>query len=203
MGERLQDKTALVTGATSNIGRAIAIAFGAEGAHVVVSGRRRGTRRRRGRRDPRRPGAAPTSSAPTWTAPKRRPRNWRPRPALLVDGSTCWSTTPASFLARPRRHRRSDLRRGLRGQREGTIFPDGGRLLQSWPSRAAEQSSTSAPGSPGSASRSARCTAPPRERWRRSPEPGRPSSARPVSGSTPSLRASSARPLANEHRRRP
>jgi NAD(P)-dependent dehydrogenase (short-subunit alcohol dehydrogenase family) len=39
MGTRLQDKTALVTGSTSNIGRAIAIAFAAEGAHVVVSGR--------------------------------------------------------------------------------------------------------------------------------------------------------------------
>jgi NAD(P)-dependent dehydrogenase (short-subunit alcohol dehydrogenase family) len=36
---RLQGKTALVTGSTSNIGRAIALAFGAEGAHVVVSGR--------------------------------------------------------------------------------------------------------------------------------------------------------------------
>ena len=39
MQKRLEDKTALVTGATSNIGRAIAIAFGDEGAHVVVSGR--------------------------------------------------------------------------------------------------------------------------------------------------------------------
>jgi NAD(P)-dependent dehydrogenase (short-subunit alcohol dehydrogenase family) len=36
---RLGGKTALVTGATSNIGRAIALAFGAEGAHVIVSGR--------------------------------------------------------------------------------------------------------------------------------------------------------------------
>ena len=36
---RLQNKTALVTGATSNLGRAIALAYGAEGAHVVVSGR--------------------------------------------------------------------------------------------------------------------------------------------------------------------
>jgi NAD(P)-dependent dehydrogenase (short-subunit alcohol dehydrogenase family) len=36
---RLSGKTALVTGATSNIGRAIALAFAAEGAHVVVSGR--------------------------------------------------------------------------------------------------------------------------------------------------------------------
>ena len=41
MGTRLAGKTALVTGATSNIGRAIAVAFAAEGAHVVVSGRDR------------------------------------------------------------------------------------------------------------------------------------------------------------------
>ena len=39
MGERMQGKTALVTGATSNIGRAIAIGFAAEGANVVISGR--------------------------------------------------------------------------------------------------------------------------------------------------------------------
>jgi NAD(P)-dependent dehydrogenase (short-subunit alcohol dehydrogenase family) len=39
MKKRLEGKTALVTGATSNIGRAIAVAFGDEGAHVVVSGR--------------------------------------------------------------------------------------------------------------------------------------------------------------------
>jgi NAD(P)-dependent dehydrogenase (short-subunit alcohol dehydrogenase family) len=41
MGTRLEGKTALVTGATSNIGRAIATTFGAEGAHVAVSGRSR------------------------------------------------------------------------------------------------------------------------------------------------------------------
>ena len=39
MSSRLEDNTALVTGATTNIGRAIATAFAAEGAHVIVSGR--------------------------------------------------------------------------------------------------------------------------------------------------------------------
>jgi NAD(P)-dependent dehydrogenase (short-subunit alcohol dehydrogenase family) len=39
MSTRLANKTALVTGATSNIGRAIVTAFAGEGAHVVVSGR--------------------------------------------------------------------------------------------------------------------------------------------------------------------
>ncbi|MET9225874.1 glucose 1-dehydrogenase [Lentzea sp. NPDC003310] len=39
MTQRLQGKTALITGSTSNIGRSIALAYGREGAHVVVSGR--------------------------------------------------------------------------------------------------------------------------------------------------------------------
>jgi len=39
MSGRLQGKRALVTGATSNIGRAIAEAFADEGGHVVVQGR--------------------------------------------------------------------------------------------------------------------------------------------------------------------
>ncbi|MRH92144.1 glucose 1-dehydrogenase [Nocardia sp. SYP-A9097] len=41
MSQRLHGKTALITGSTSNIGRATALAFAAEGAHVIVSGRDR------------------------------------------------------------------------------------------------------------------------------------------------------------------
>jgi NAD(P)-dependent dehydrogenase (short-subunit alcohol dehydrogenase family) len=39
MTKRLEGKTALVTGSTSNIGRSVAVAFAREGAHVVVCGR--------------------------------------------------------------------------------------------------------------------------------------------------------------------
>jgi NAD(P)-dependent dehydrogenase (short-subunit alcohol dehydrogenase family) len=39
MSDRLSGKTALVTGSTNNIGRAVAQLFAAEGAHVIVSGR--------------------------------------------------------------------------------------------------------------------------------------------------------------------
>src|SRR5258707_3479819 len=39
MSERLRGTAALITGSTSNIGKAIAIRFAAEGARVVVTGR--------------------------------------------------------------------------------------------------------------------------------------------------------------------
>ncbi|MGK8558192.1 hypothetical protein [Nocardia gipuzkoensis] len=41
MSSRLPGKKALITGSASNIGRSIALAFGAQGAHVIVSGRDR------------------------------------------------------------------------------------------------------------------------------------------------------------------
>ena len=37
---RLKEKVAIVTGSSSGIGKAIALRFGAEGAHVVVTARR-------------------------------------------------------------------------------------------------------------------------------------------------------------------
>jgi NAD(P)-dependent dehydrogenase (short-subunit alcohol dehydrogenase family) len=40
MSSRFEGKTAIVTGSTSGIGRAVALALGREGAQVVVSGRR-------------------------------------------------------------------------------------------------------------------------------------------------------------------
>jgi len=39
MTQRLQGRTALVTGSTSNLGRATALALAADGAHVIVCGR--------------------------------------------------------------------------------------------------------------------------------------------------------------------
>jgi short-subunit dehydrogenase involved in D-alanine esterification of teichoic acids len=37
MTQRLKGRTTLITGSTSNIGRAAAVAFAAEGAHVIAS----------------------------------------------------------------------------------------------------------------------------------------------------------------------
>jgi len=36
-GQRFKDKVVIVTGAASGIGRAIALRFGSEGAHIIVN----------------------------------------------------------------------------------------------------------------------------------------------------------------------
>lgn len=90
MGMRLSGKTALVTGATSNIGRAIAERFAEEGAFVAVSGR-----------DSVRgavvvdtivaAGGQASSSRPISTEPRPPPGTWPTGPwRRSVDESMCW-----------------------------------------------------------------------------------------------------------------
>lgn len=103
MGERMQGKTALVTGATSNIGRAIAIAFAAEGANVVVSGR---SASRGGEvvQEIRRAGGHAQFVAADLDGSARAHGSCLPQLWMLsAAGSTCSSTAPASFRAQPRR----------------------------------------------------------------------------------------------------
>ena len=61
----LDGRTALVTGATSGLGAASAVALARAGARVIVSGRDREPRRDGARRDRGPPAAAPSSSSPT------------------------------------------------------------------------------------------------------------------------------------------
>ena len=96
MSGRLQGKRALVTGATSNIGRAIAEAFADEGGHVVVQGRNAergaevvdGIRARGGRADfvtADLDGSAESSRVLAQQAT-----------SVLGEASTSWSITPGS-----------------------------------------------------------------------------------------------------------
>ena len=63
MSGRLQGKTIAITGAASGLGRAMALRFAAEGAHVVASDVRT---------DPREGGAGTTSTG--WCRPRSRGR---------------------------------------------------------------------------------------------------------------------------------
>ena len=94
MSARLANKTALVTGATSNIGRAIAEAFAAEGAHVVIRAAAPSAARvadgigAAGGRADFVPPTGRCARASRKTGGRRRSGSW-------AAASTSWSTTPA------------------------------------------------------------------------------------------------------------
>ena len=98
----LKGQTALVTGANSGIGRAIALALGQAGANVVDELRRQARGGRgRGRGDPRR------AARRAMTAHGRRVRRGagagdvRRGGAASSAPSTSWSATPAWRATRP------------------------------------------------------------------------------------------------------
>ena len=113
----LLGKTAVVTGASSGIGRSIARQLGAAGAHVTLGGRTRDAMEETAREieKVRRLGAA-SSRSTSATSPQTAARWWRTRPRRRA-ASTSWSTTPASRSRQDRRRRPRALARDVRDQR--------------------------------------------------------------------------------------
>jgi NAD(P)-dependent dehydrogenase (short-subunit alcohol dehydrogenase family) len=166
MAGRLQDKTALVTGATSNIGRAIAEAFAAEGAHVVISGRSaqrgaqivEGIRSRGGRADfviAELDGSAEASRA----LAEQATSVLGGRIDILVNNAGIY---PGGSTAATDE---KTFDRVYAVNVKAPFFLTAA-IARPWRRPAAGRSSTWAPGSLGSVFPSARSTAPPRARWR-------------------------------------
>src|SRR5690242_2021146 len=123
MSTRLKRKNALVTGATSNIGRAIAIAFAAEGTHVIASGRNP----RRGAEVVEQIHAAGghagfIAAYLDGSAGVPGPRCGCLRDARRTDRRARQQRGDLSELDHADR-RRSDVRRDLRDQRQGAVLP--------------------------------------------------------------------------------
>ena len=89
----LAGKTAIVTGASSGIGRAIAEHLGAAGAHVYLAGR---TRADMEAAQQEIQSSGGTATIVTIDVRERAPSpRWSRARCAIPDASTSWSTTPA------------------------------------------------------------------------------------------------------------
>ncbi|WP_343237909.1 SDR family NAD(P)-dependent oxidoreductase [Streptomyces sp. SID2999] len=93
----LQGRTALVTGATSGIGKAIAQSLAAQGADVVLHGRDQARGEALLKQIAAEDGSA--ASSPRTSLTPRTRCAWRPRPERWTSWSTAWAGTSSS---RPR-----------------------------------------------------------------------------------------------------